>query len=330
MSIDKKIHNVADAYREMMEGCSSSKKTMKEGEAKKLDPVGKEDSDIDNDGDSDKSDSYLKNKRDTIKKAKDTAHEKGESKADEMSEMVDPKAGVRKNLRKAGRSEDEVRKAVKQQFGEETEQVDEALETDGPKRQPIRMTIAKGKAADDYLTKKAQDRRDMNAKNDPGADKKGLALSVTDRKKAADKAIKKGVRFSPYDTISGKKPNKMQLIQKGLDPKMAREGMEIDNMNELLEYAIMESGDPTGLKIYHKDGKTGKEGHAIVFTAQDAARHEKELKKAGHKVTHRALMFGKKEGERHAVGESVEVEEEHLTESLESVLEAARARRKGE
>lgn len=33
-----------------------------------LDPVGKEDSDIDNDGDVDKSDKYLKNRRDTIQK----------------------------------------------------------------------------------------------------------------------------------------------------------------------------------------------------------------------------------------------------------------------
>lgn len=38
-------------------------------EKKKLDPVGKEDSDIDNDGDSDSTDSYLKNRRDAISAA---------------------------------------------------------------------------------------------------------------------------------------------------------------------------------------------------------------------------------------------------------------------
>jgi hypothetical protein len=37
--------------------------------AKKLDPVGKEDGDIDNDGDTDKSDGYLKNRRDAVKSA---------------------------------------------------------------------------------------------------------------------------------------------------------------------------------------------------------------------------------------------------------------------
>ena len=38
-------------------------------EGKKLDPVGKADSDIDNDGDVDKSDRYLKNRRKSIKKS---------------------------------------------------------------------------------------------------------------------------------------------------------------------------------------------------------------------------------------------------------------------
>lgn len=38
-------------------------------EGKKLDPVGQEDGDIDNDGDKDSSDEYLKKRRDAIKKA---------------------------------------------------------------------------------------------------------------------------------------------------------------------------------------------------------------------------------------------------------------------
>ena len=40
----------------------------KEGH-KKFDKVGKEDGDIDNDGDTDKSDGYLKNRRDAVKSA---------------------------------------------------------------------------------------------------------------------------------------------------------------------------------------------------------------------------------------------------------------------
>ena len=43
--------------------------TLKEASKKKLDPVGKEDKDIDNDGDHDKSDKYLLNRRKTVAKA---------------------------------------------------------------------------------------------------------------------------------------------------------------------------------------------------------------------------------------------------------------------
>jgi len=43
--------------------------TLKEASKKKLDAVGKEDKDIDNDGDHDKSDKYLLNRRKTVAKA---------------------------------------------------------------------------------------------------------------------------------------------------------------------------------------------------------------------------------------------------------------------
>ena len=51
------------------------------GEAKKLDPVGKADADIDNDGDVDKSDEYLHKRRKAVKKAikKVTKKKSGES-----------------------------------------------------------------------------------------------------------------------------------------------------------------------------------------------------------------------------------------------------------
>ena len=42
---------------------------LQEAAKKKLDPVGKEDKDIDNDGDHDKSDKYLLNRRNTVAKA---------------------------------------------------------------------------------------------------------------------------------------------------------------------------------------------------------------------------------------------------------------------
>ena len=73
------------------------------------------------------------------------------------------------------------------------------------------------------------------------------------------------------------------------------------------EVELEESATPSGLKIYHKEKGTGKESWTIVFTSKDAARREKELKQAGHTVTGRALMFGKKEGKLHAVTEELDL-----------------------
>ncbi len=58
-------------------------------EAKKLDPVGKEDDDVDNDGDSDSSDAYLKKRRAAV--AADIAKQKKESvkESEEFSEGAD-------------------------------------------------------------------------------------------------------------------------------------------------------------------------------------------------------------------------------------------------
>ncbi|CAB4127041.1 hypothetical protein UFOVP84_46 [uncultured Caudovirales phage] len=74
-------------------------------------------------------------------------------------------------------------------------------------------------------------------------------------------------------------------------------------------FELVEEETPTGIRIYHTD-KAGKSGSQIVFTHQDAARAHKEIKKEGGKVTHHALMFGKTEGEKRVVSESVDLDEE--------------------
>lgn len=61
---------------------------------------------------------------------------------------------------------------------------------------------------------------------------------------------------------------------------------------------------PTGVKIYHTD-PSGKEYDAIHFTAKAASAYEKQQKKAGHKITGRSLMFGKREGERRNMNEEI-------------------------
>jgi hypothetical protein len=58
-----------DAYSIVFNEAKKAKKTDKEDDGEGMDPVGAEDSDVDNDGDSDESDDYLNNRRKTVGKA---------------------------------------------------------------------------------------------------------------------------------------------------------------------------------------------------------------------------------------------------------------------
>lgn len=65
-----------------------AKDTPKDDDGEGMDPVGKEDGDVDNDGDKDESDVYLKKRRDTVKKAISKDDEKG----DKVEEATQQKA----------------------------------------------------------------------------------------------------------------------------------------------------------------------------------------------------------------------------------------------
>lgn len=80
-------------------------------EAKKLDPVGEEDEDVDNDGDSDESDEYLKNRRKkiakAIKEAKCSECEKEEEDEEEDEEEEEEKPKKSKKSKKEKEEDDE-------------------------------------------------------------------------------------------------------------------------------------------------------------------------------------------------------------------------------
>ena len=120
-------------------------------------------------------------------------------------------------------------------------------------------------------------------------------LHSTDPKKQIGYKTDKGRQASAAKNVGGLKT--AIKYSSGRHPK--------PNLPEEVE--LEESATPSGLKIYHKEKGTGKEGWTIVFTSKDAARREKELKQAGHTVTGRALMFGKKEGKLRAVTEELDL-----------------------
>lgn len=312
---------------------------------------------------------------------------------------------------------------------EEAEQMDEKLERDGPVRQSFdkfQFTIPHSDAAQKYSEKKVKERDAMNKANDPGADRKGLALSVIDTVKAIKKGYKKGVDNPVKQSLVGKKGfkeevehmeeaakwrsssaakpdpdndwdrspkstggmratsdtrgdtggeynhsslenrRKAQVVAKtGKTTKASNTSLknriranmaqkqnkpnlpeEVDQMEEAKDMTgaltkaiekktsgkmttyrdkdgvlkmkkvkeeveqVEEAHDweasetPTAIKIHHTSPK-GKKGSTMVFSARDAQAHEKELKQAGHKVTHRQLMYGEKGGAMRPVKEHV-------------------------
>ena len=67
-------------------------------EKKKLDPVGKEDGDVDNDGDKDSSDSYLMNRRRAVAKAMGKKMKKDQKDAEVIEHRLEEKKGLYANI----------------------------------------------------------------------------------------------------------------------------------------------------------------------------------------------------------------------------------------
>lgn len=108
---------------------------------------------------------------------------------------------------------------------------------------------------------------DADIDNDGDVDKSDKYLK--NRRKAIKKSINK----------DDKKPG-VKKDDVDVEPQLD------DKMSESVEHIDEES-----VKISYKDQKTGKTHSMRVFTAQDAARAEKQLRKAGHQI------LGKEMGE---------------------------------
>jgi len=115
-----------------------AKDTDKDDDGEGMDPVGKEDGDVDNDGDKDESDVYLKKRRDTIKKASKKDDAKGDAEAVEESSDSMQRGGKKaaaniaaagkdkaiqrgaakkvRELRKKGKSDDVIQGVLKVHF----------------------------------------------------------------------------------------------------------------------------------------------------------------------------------------------------------------------
>jgi len=170
---------------------------------KKLDPVGKEDGDIDNDGDKDASDKYLAKRRKAITKAIKKDQKEDLDKEDEKSVKK-----VIKGLKKAVDAHSGQVKSLTKDIQDETDKnVDETLDK-------IReANIQKGKSMRSILA----DIWKMNEGKSPFEKDEGFA-SDAQRKaafasgyKAKGKKGKKEETENSSKTATGKKPTKVEI-----------------------------------------------------------------------------------------------------------------------
>jgi hypothetical protein len=176
---DKVSHDFMNAIKGVLE----AKSVNKHGH----DPVGKEDADIDNDGDTDKSDKYLHNRRKAIGKAmmkKEEAEQVDELSKDTMRSYMDKASDARGHRKLATKKVDNrysgVQKASSKLAKEEVEQVDEISKA-------MAGRYVKKAAASIDLTAWRQGHKEAGA----GNPSKQLEKKLSKRHKGIETAVKK-------------------------------------------------------------------------------------------------------------------------------------------
>ena len=239
-----------------IESIKSIWESWKEVQEKKLDPVGKEDGDIDNDGDEDSSDKYLASRRKKV--SGEIAKGVGKEPANEPGENP-PKVSKEKQVKVAYEekgvnpfadnddeddSEDDEKKSKKPKkgvnpFSKKAVKDDEEMKDD----ENDRMKDAKESSEmPEWLQVIGEKLRAMEESDDPVADEKeaykddkkvgGNRKATATNRKAVDKEIQKGYGKQPANEPGEDQPNSKSSPSKEKQVKLAYEEVEDDFDNE--------------------------------------------------------------------------------------------------
>ena len=274
-------------------------------EKKGLSPAQKKHLDKDKDGDIDGKDF------DILRKKKDESSDKMTPcpKCDGSVDNHDPECPDHPDNKGKSDAEEGCGNYDKKMKKEEVDQVEEKLERDGPAKPSqakldkkfcahVRATMNdKGKTSA-YLNKKRDQKDAQMKKNDPGQQKSmpNYTSNFIDKGKAVKNATKRGLRPTPYDTMSGVKPNKMQKLQRGMKEStdldenfrtLATKGMGAEtkktiNVGRDVDYFEPKNGDKRQGRVtkIHATGyhvKDEKDGKTHSFTFHDRAKAKKML-----------------------------------------------------
>ena len=239
-----------------IESIKSIWESWKEVQEKKLDPVGKEDGDIDNDGDEDSSDKYLANRRKKV--SGEIAKGVGKEPANEPGENP-PKVSKEKQVKVAYEekgvnpfadnddeddSEDDEKKSKKPKkgvnpFSKKAVKDDEEMKDD----ENDRMKDAKESSEmPEWLQVIGEKLKAMEESDDPVADEEeaykddkkvgGNRKATATNRKAVDKEIQKGYGKQPANEPGEDQPNSKNSPSKEKQIKTAYEEVEDDFDNE--------------------------------------------------------------------------------------------------
>jgi len=248
--------------------------TSKVKSGKGLDPVGKEDGDINNDGKKDKTDSYLMNRRKAIGKAmaKEDYHSgTGEKVVARTKKYMDKKGmegapGL--DAMKARTAEHKAKRGVKEEF------IGEVAETDKVDANEKKLDVMKGKNKVVVNPKLGEamdmDKKEEKPKKKEEVDPRSIPTMVNlVKNKMRARGMKMDQPMPMMPPTSGQKLN--MYNQKKVDGKMVDEGIE-DILARLEKKRISKGGDPDASPLGKKTGRAMK------------AKQDEVRKKAGIKT----------------------------------------------
>ena len=268
----------ADAARERLLAKARAKRA-KMSEA--LDPVGQEDADIDNDGDTDKTDKYLHNRRKAIGKA--IRKKKG---IKEQEEKID--GG---NLKKLAT------KAAKRYDADNDGDVDKDDAKETGMGEFVPTPDGKGKLKTKVQTEGYHNwRQDLIEVMD----------DVEDQKEVKEKKVNNKIKINPelgeaVEEIGGTllevvEVDEMDVLIDSVYEELIEEGYSEDDVEEAIEFALTEELSEASDKYYDSAVKASKKAGAKIKRAEMVKKAKGRLRFLGRKAKEKVGSAKKKAG----------------------------------
>jgi len=267
----------ADAARERLLAKARAKRAkMSEG----LDPVGQEDADIDNDGDTDKTDKYLHNRRKAISKA------------------IKKKKGIKEQEEKIGGGN--LKKLATKAAKRVDADVDGDVDTDDMKSSET------GEFVPGPDGKKVKSKFRAEGYHNWRQDLIEVMDDVEDQKEVKEKKVNNKIKINPelgeaVEELGGTllevvEVDEMDVLIESVYEELIEEGYTEDDVEEAIEFALTEELNEASDKYYDSAVKASKKAGAKIKRAEMMKKAKGRLRYLGRKVKEKVGSAKKKAG----------------------------------